>query len=114
MAEQAREATITVEPTPIVPDVPTKAAQGWLGYMQPMVQRFAGAVADTRSAIEKRVGFCPMKVAIKGVSERLDMLADGLHRVASRMRVAAGATLPKADESGVPATNIPESPRAQA
>ena len=114
MTDLANEATIAVEPTPIIPEMPMKPAQGWLGNMPAMVQRFAGAVADTRSAIEKRVGFCPMKVAIKAVSEGLDTLADGLHRVASRMREAAGATPPKVDESAAPATSSPESPLAQA
>ena len=113
MTDLANEATIAVEPTPIIPEMPMKPAQGWLGNMPPMVQRFAGAVADTHSAVEKRLGFCPMKElqargesAIKAVSERLDMLADGLHRVASRMRVAAGATPPKADESAAPRNEL--------
>ena len=97
MSEQARAATIMVEPTPIVPDVPTKAAQGWLGYVQPMVQRFAGTMAGTRSAVEKRLGFCPGVELMKAASKGLDMLADGLHGVARRLRVAAGATPPKAD-----------------
>jgi hypothetical protein len=103
-----------VEPTPIVPDVPTKAAQGWLGYVQPMVQRFAGAMAGTRSAVEKRLGFCPGVELIKAASNGLDVLADGLHGVASRLRVAVGATPPKADECTVPSASTPESPRAQA
>jgi len=65
MSERARAATIMVEPTPIVPDVPTKAAQGWLGYVQPMAQRFAGAI---RSTVEKRLGFCPGVELIKAAS----------------------------------------------
>jgi len=94
--------------------VATKAAQGWLGSMQPMVQRFAGAMAGTRSAVEKRLGFCPGVELIKAASKGLDMLADGLRGVATRLRVAAGATPPKADESASPAASTPESPRAQA
>ncbi len=114
MRKQAKKATVTVEPTPIVPDVPTKVAKGWLDNMPPMVQRFAGAVADTHSAVEKRLGFCPGKELIKAVSNGLDVLADGLHRVASRMGGAVEATPPKADESAGPATSSPESRRAQA
>jgi hypothetical protein len=114
MSEQARAATITVEPTPFIPDVPTKTAQGWLGQVQPMVQRFTGAMAGTRSAVEKRLGFCPGVELMKAASKGLDMLADGLHGVASRLRVAAAATPPKADERTVPAASTAVSPRAEA
>jgi len=127
MTELTNEASSTVVVTPVVPDVSVKAAQRWIGYVPPMVQRFAGAVLDTRSAIEKRLGFCPLKElqaragsAINAASEGLDMLADGLHGIACRLRAAAGAAVdaetapPKAAESAAPAASSTESPPAQA
>jgi hypothetical protein len=90
MTELANEANVTVEPTPAAPEAQAKAVQQWLGYVSPVVQRFTGAVLDTRSAIEKRLGFCPLKEAAKRASKGLEALAEGLRRAAMGLRTVAG------------------------
>ena len=110
MTELANQPSSTVAPTSIVPEVLPKAAKQWLGYVSPVVQRFTGAVLDTRSAIESRLGFCPLKIIAKGASEQLDVLAGGLHRIASLLRAAAGVPA----DTQATASSSPESPRAQA
>lgn len=109
MTELAKEPNVSVEPTPAPP---ARAAQQWLGYVSPVVQRFTGAVLDTRSAIEKRLGFCPLKEAAKRASKGLEALAEGLRRAAMGLRTVAGV------EPGVEGMDgtakSPEPPQAQA
>lgn len=107
MTQLANEASVTPEAT-----VPASSAhvrtQQWLGYVSPVVQRFTGAVLETRSALEKRLGFCPLKEAAKGASHGLDVLANGLHRAASQLRTLAGVAAAEGVESSA------SSPQAQA
>lgn len=101
MTQLANEASATVESTPVVTDVPARPAQRWLGYVTPVVHRVTGAVVDTQSAIEKRLGFCPGKELLKAASKGLDVLADRLHLVAKRLRTIAGSvSRPAADDAG--------------
>jgi hypothetical protein len=109
MSELAKEAGSIAEPTPLVPEVAAEPVQRLVGYMKPAVQRVAGAVTGAQAAIEKRLGFCPGKEIAKAASAGLDALADGLHRIASRLRTFAGGA-PQADEG----TDAPSSPPAQA
>lgn len=110
MTEFAREANVVAEPTPAVPELQAKTAQQWLGYVSPVVHRFAGAVLDTRTAIEKRLGFCPLKEAAKQASRGLDALAAGLQRAAVGLRTVAGVEVERADD----AAKSPPPPQAQA
>ena len=112
MTELAKEANVSVEPTPAAPEQQAKAAQQWLGYVSPVVQRLTGAVLDTRSAIERRLGFCPLKEAAKRASRSLDALADGLRRAAMGLRTVAGVE-PGVEGVDGPAKS-PEPPQAQA
>src|SRR5512143_3581251 len=90
MTELAKEPNVSVEPTPATAEPQVRAAQQWLGYVSPVVQRLTAAVLDTRSAIEKRLGFCPLKEAAKRASKSLEALAEGLRRAAMGLRTAAG------------------------
>jgi hypothetical protein len=112
MTELANEANVNVEPTLAAPEPQAKAAQQWLGYVSPVVQRFTGAVLDTRSAIEKRLGFCPLKEAAKRASQGLDALAEGLRRAAMGLRTVAGVAPESGGANG--AAKSPEPPQAQA
>ncbi len=89
MTQLANDASVTTDATTRVSSAQVRAQQ-WLGYVSPIVQRFTGAVLETRSALEKQLGFCPLKEAAKGASRGLDVVADGLHRAASQLRTFAG------------------------
>jgi hypothetical protein len=110
MNEPANEVKVSVEAnTAVVPDFPRKPAQQWLDQMSPMVNRLTGAILDTRAAVEKRLGFCPMAEAAKLASRGLDALAEQLRRAAGGLRAFAAFGRPEAAE---PQTARP--PRAQA
>lgn len=111
MTELAKEPNVSVEPTPAPPEPQAKTAQQWLGYVSPVVQRFTDAVLDTRSAIERRLGFCPLKEAAKRASKGLEALAEGLRRAAMGLRNVAGVE--PAVEGVDGAAKSPE-PQAQA
>lgn len=114
MTELANEAKATMEPTPVVvPEVKTKPAQQWLGYVSPVVTRLTGAMLDTRSVIEKRLGFCPMVEAAKLASRGLDAVAEGLQRAANGLRAFAALGKTEVAEPA-PGSNSAQPPSAQA
>ncbi len=111
MSELSNEAKVTLGTNPVVvPDVASKPAQQWLGYMSPVVSRLTDAMLDTRSAIEKRLGFCPMAEAAKFASRGLDAFAEQLRRAASGLRAFADVRA----KSHLEPTAVPPAPRAQA
>jgi hypothetical protein len=107
MTKRAKEATLAVNLTPAVADVPTSPAQRWLGYVTPVVHSVTDAVAATQSVVEKRLGICPAKVLAKAVSEGLDVLGDRLHSVAKRLRIFADGAPQQTDGSAGPETSTP-------
>jgi hypothetical protein len=140
MTEQANQESNATTDSSIPGEALPRSLPGWLGHVPPNVQRFAGALLDKRSTVEKRVTELLERISGPGAaahelrvrvedarrktqertarlrmstrsatadalsrvqnahairslelaaSERLDVLADDLHRVASRLRVAA-------------------------
>jgi hypothetical protein len=110
MTQLASQSGSSVESIPVAPDAPAKPAQRWLGYVTPVVQRITGVVAETQSAVEKRLGFCPGKELLKATSKGLDALADGLHSLAARLRTATEGAPRQVDDPSAQGA----SPQAQA
>ena len=155
MTEQANQESTGTTGSSIPGEALPKSLPGWLGHVPPNVQRFAGALLDRRSTVEKRVSELLERISGPGAaahelrvrvedarrktqertarlrmstrsatsgalsrvqnahairslelaaSERLDVLADDLHRVASRLRVAA---TPMASPNGQGAGSMP-------
>jgi hypothetical protein len=110
MTQLANEASSSVESsTPVVAEA-VKPVQRWLGHLKPVIERATGTMKATQSAVEKRLGFCPGKEAMKAASRGLDALADGLHAAAKRLRAVAQIAPGAGDDAAGPAST----PQAQA
>jgi hypothetical protein len=95
MPKLANNLKSTTEVTDVPPSVTAaEATQGWLAYLQPVRDRAVTAMMETQNAIEKRLGFCPGKEAMKVVSKGLEVAGNALIGASKRLRSMAQSAPP--------------------